>query len=178
MHACRTHMTDLGRARVWLWSRHYLDLEWPRAHRCDECAICPFLCMHSQWVIITVHWPVLQSNSLLINPCCLSVGVSDRPELHQLNLLNIGDQQLRIAHTVGADWQQLGLALHFDHNLIRSIERDNPLRTRECCLDLLGRWLNGEACQPITWARLIQALKDAEHSTLARKLERFFTPEH
>ena len=72
------------------------------------------------------------------------------------------------------DWIQLSLSLHFDYNVIKAIERDNCNRTRDCCLELLRRWLEGEACRPITWARLIEALRDAEHGTLADDLKQYF----
>ena len=71
------------------------------------------------------------------------------------------------------DWKKLGLALHFDYNFIKAIERDTH-DTHESCYELLNRWLNGEACQPITWAKLIEALGDAEHSKLVRQLKKHF----
>lgn len=74
------------------------------------------------------------------------------------------------------DWIQLGIALEFDFNLIQAIEGSNHYRVDKCCLDLLNRWLNGEACQPITWARLIEALFKAKHANLASELENLFAP--
>ena len=81
-------------------------------------------------------------------------------------------RQLKVMQNVGVDWKLLGLNLQFDHSVLKAIEKNTHFITEDSCLELLGRWLNGEACQPITWARLIQALKDIEHSTIAIHLEK------
>ena len=44
------------------------------------------------------------------------------------------------------------------------------------CQEMLHRWLEGEACQPVTWGRLIEAIRDAELDTLARKIEELLKP--
>ena len=97
--------------------------------------------------------------------------LGSRPKLHQLNCLKVGDQQVRVIQRVGVDWKQLGLALHFDYNLLKAIESDNHFKTHESCCDLLQKWLDGGASQPVTWARLIEALRDCEHSKLAFQLK-------
>lgn len=106
---------------------------------------------------------------------CLSIIIIDaKPELHQLYCLKIGAKQLRVAQTVGVKWMELGLALQFDHNVLTAIEADNSQTSRRC-QELLRRWLDGEACHPITWVRLIEALNDAEHGNLATDLKQYFS---
>ena len=73
------------------------------------------------------------------------------------------------------DWENLGLALEFDFDVIKSIEIDALCKTEKCCRELLNRWLNGEACQPVTWKRLIEAISDAERGELASELEQLFS---
>lgn len=84
-------------------------------------------------------------------------------------------QQLKVIQNVGVDWKYLGLNLQFDHNMLKTIEKNAHFITEDSCLELLSRWLDGETCQPITWARLIQALKDIEHSTIATQLEKLLS---
>ena len=44
---------------------------------------------------------------------------------------------------------------------------------QESCHEIFRRWLDGQGCQPITWEKLIEALKDAEKSCLAEQLQDF-----
>ena len=104
-----------------------------------------------------------------------AIPAADKPKLHQLNCLKVGSKQLKLVQRIGVDWKQLGLALEFDYDLIEIIERNSHYRIEESCYELLNRWLDGEACQPTTWARLIEALRDAEYSELAIQLKQFFT---
>ena len=72
------------------------------------------------------------------------------------------------------DWWELGVALDFNPDLLKTIEGNNwnrAHRTEQCCNDLLSRWLDGEACQSVTWERLIEALKKIECAVLADQLE-------
>ena len=70
---------------------------------------------------------------------------------------------------------KVALALRFDYSVIRSIERDSLHVTEDACEEMFERWLNGEACEPVTWERLVQALDEAEHATLARKVWSHFS---
>lgn len=81
----------------------------------------------------------------------------------------MGDKQVKIIQEVGVDWMNLGIRLEFDYNLLKAIERDYRY-IHKICYELLNRWLNGEGCQPVTWATLIQVLSDAEHAGLADRL--------
>ena len=106
---------------------------------------------------------------------CQSFSAAGKPKLHQLLSLKVRDKECKLVQTVGVDWMQLGLALEFEYNLLRAIEKDNHGRTHESCNELLNRWLDGEACRPVTWGRLIEALGDAGHSTLAAQLHQSLT---
>ena len=86
-----------------------------------------------------------------------------------------GDKHLKVVESVGVKWKKLGLLLQFDYDVIETIENDARSQTEECCLKLLNRWLKGEACHPVTWERLIEALRDAEHAKLASQLELIFS---
>ena len=87
----------------------------------------------------------------------------------------MGDKQLKVVESVAADWKQLGLVLEFKYSVLKAIEKDNRFICEDCCFEVLHKWLSGEACQPITWERLIEALRDLELKALASKLEKLFT---
>ena len=81
---------------------------------------------------------------------------------------------MKVIKKVAVDWTKVALCLEFDSSVIRVIEYDYPHMTERACEEMFERWLSGEACQPITWKRLIQALNDAEHGVLAQKLKKSF----
>ena len=89
--------------------------------------------------------------------------------------MKAGGNQVKVLQTVAADWKKLGLALEFDRNVLKAIERNAHFIVEDSCLELLCRWLDGKACRPVTWSRLIEAIKDAQHSKLATQLEDFIT---
>ena len=93
-----------------------------------------------------------------------------------MKCLEVGDKNLKIIQKVGVSWRDVAYALEFDDDLVKNIEH-NTLN-KDCvaaCYETFRRWLRGEACQPLTWGRLIEALKDAERDTLARELEHMLT---
>ncbi len=105
--------------------------------------------------------------------CCLCVGAKPKP--HQLYILKgSGGKKKRIMAEVGAKWDELALLLEFDFcviGLIRENNRGRDAIAERCCQDLFRRWLDGEACQPVTWGRLLEAIKDLENHRLATEIE-------
>lgn len=99
----------------------------------------------------------------------------DKPTLHQLHSLNIGPESLRLIQKLSARWRNLAYALEFHDDVVDIIKHDTQqLGCEESCHQTFCRWLGGEGCQPITWGRLIEALRDAEHAELAAQLQHFF----
>ena len=65
----------------------------------------------------------------------------------------------------------MAFALKFHHNLVGRIEYDTKAKgCVESCREVFSLWLNKEACQPISWKRLITALYVIEFGNLACKL--------
>ena len=100
--------------------------------------------------------------------CCVCIGSA--PQLHQLLCLRLGDKQLKLVQSVAADWKQLGVMLELNYDVLQSIQKNNRFICEDCCLEVLHKWLSGEGCQPITWERLVQALKDLGLTALAAQL--------
>ena len=100
--------------------------------------------------------------------------VGAKPKPHQLYLLKVGGRQKRIMLEVAADWEGLALLLEFDYSVIKLIRENNSgrdARTERCCQDMLCRWLDGEACQPVTWERLVEAIRDIPNDKLATEIQ-------
>ncbi len=66
------------------------------------------------------------------------------------------------------EWVDLALMLEIDYDVIKSIKKEYTGEDR--CKEMFRHWLDGEACMPLTWGRLIQALEDLELSTLVENL--------
>ena len=97
-----------------------------------------------------------------------------KPLLHQLYLLKVGDSRKRIIEEVGVDWEKLAYRLEFGHAVVRTIKENNSgkeERVESSCRDMLCRWLDGGACQPVTWERLVEAIRDIPRDTLATQVE-------
>ena len=96
------------------------------------------------------------------------------PKLHQLICLRVGSIQLKVVENVAHDWKKLGLLLEINYDVLQTIAKNNAFHM-DCCLEVLQKWLNGCACHPITWERLIEALKDADYLRLASDLEKLLS---
>ena len=68
-------------------------------------------------------------------------------------------------------WDKIALRLHFSGHDISRIERDHKDSVVRACRTMFSEWLEGKGRQPITWNTLIKALKEADHSELAREVE-------
>ena len=73
---------------------------------------------------------------------------------------------------VSTNWEELALALRFDGEVIRAVERNQHFQVEAACRTILQRWLDGEGLQPVTWETLVEALVDIEHGALAGDLRR------
>ena len=90
-----------------------------------------------------------------------------------MKVLAVGGEKVRVVQEVAVHWKDLAMALRFDYSLIKIIREDNKHDSCvEACEDMFHRWLEGEACQPVTWERLIEALKDIDQSTLGGTVHR------
>ena len=102
------------------------------------------------------------------------------PKPHQLILLKVGNKcKKNIIAEIGVDWENLALLLEFDNSVIRIIRENHSGRNERIersCQDMLHRWLDGEACQPVTWKRLIEALRGISNNKLAREIEQLLLP--
>ncbi len=69
-------------------------------------------------------------------------------------------------------WTDLAYALEFEDSVVQIIENDKGNAScTKACEEMFRRWLAGVvAGQQVTWEKLIEALRDAEHNSLAGTL--------
>lgn len=104
-------------------------------------------------------------------------GADEMPLLHQLVCLTVGGKKLRLIESMGSDWKKMAYYLKFEDCVVENIQRDTvQFGCDESCRECFRRWLNGEACRPVTWERLIEALRDAKKDTLATRVTQFLGP--
>ena len=101
----------------------------------------------------------------------------DRPKMWQLQkFVGVSGRVFKVVEKVSADWEELALALRFDHEIIRAVKQSEHFQVKAACRRILQRWLDWEGLQPVTWETLVEALVDIEHGTLARDLRRELEP--
>ena len=116
--------------------------------------------------------------------CTITFYITDKqPQLHQLEQLtgSDGSKSVQVINSVAAKWEELAIALGFDAPAIAHIKRDYSTDCREACSQMLQMWLRMEcntASRSISWATLIQCLKDAEFSSIGQELEEILNLEH
>ena len=81
---------------------------------------------------------------------------------------------LKITDRVSAKWKDVALRLHFEGHCIDIIEINCHYQAVPACRTMFTRWLEGYGHKPKTWRTLIIALKEANLSTVAEKLEKMF----
>ena len=70
---------------------------------------------------------------------------------------------------IGLKWKDLARALGYKQATINEIKEDKGRSTKECCIDLLVRWLGREG-KDATAVELAEALKNIELKKVADKL--------
>ncbi len=97
-------------------------------------------------------------------------SVADKPQLHQLECLKVGEQLLEIIHQLAPKWEKLALHLIPDAE-IQIIKADH----RYCeasCREMFRRWLAGKmVLKEVTWKGLAEALREMGQGNLAERVE-------
>ena len=90
--------------------------------------------------------------------------------MRQLDLLKVGERKLALIGKVSPCWEEMAYHLGLSDHVVRIIKCD-IVGCEKSCRETFRRWLDGQGCQPVTWERLIEALKDAERNSLAERLQ-------
>ena len=73
----------------------------------------------------------------------------------------------RLADDIGQKWRDLGRALGFHQASIDNIEREKGNNSKECCIEVLVRWLRRDGKEGATAGNLAEALTKIELKNLA-----------
>ena len=85
------------------------------------------------------------------------------------------DLMEKVAVHLSYEWQQLGIQLDLDQQLLKRIELNNIRDIEGCCREMFNQWLRREL-NP-SWDKIIKALKtqSVDQPKLARDLEEQYT---
>ena len=90
-----------------------------------------------------------------------------QPQEHQLDLIEGNGREVRVIKRVTPRWEEVATRLHFDHNDIECIKKDNYYKNNPSCREMFSLWLKGKGRRPADWETLIKAVREAEFSELA-----------
>ena len=102
------------------------------------------------------------------------MNTDDTPKLHELQqLVDIDGRTVRVMERVAVKWKDVATALGFNGSRINSLEADVRHMSEDASREIFIKWLNGEhdLRRPITWATLVQCLREARLIQLAVKVE-------
>ena len=110
----------------------------------------------------------------------LACSFTGRPTLPELLRFTCADaKKINIAKQIGDEYKTFGTLLLNDDNgkkvtSMESKHQSDPSKINmlilEEWLNGSGEWLNGSGEQPVTWATLIEVLRDSDLSTLANDI--------
>ena len=80
---------------------------------------------------------------------------------------------VKVIEQVASQWEELAYILQFSSAVVKTIERDNTKDCTAACTEVLHRWVGGAegTREPVSWATLIECLRDCDLIMLARDLE-------
>ena len=99
---------------------------------------------------------------------------SDKPKLHELDLIEFGGKTVKVIDRSAADWEKVATRLYFNVSIIKSIRKNpNPQTAEERCAAVFEKWLEGAdgLRKPLTWATVVTILKEADLGTLSEELD-------
>ena len=67
-------------------------------------------------------------------------------------------------------WQNIGVFLHMDNHMLKTIKYDNHTAS-DCLREMLHKWL-ARVIPPPMWEELAEAVEQAEHHDIARKIRK------
>ena len=80
---------------------------------------------------------------------------------------------VKVIEGMAAEWERLAYTLQFSPAVVRTVRRDTTQDCTAACVEVLYRWVSGAegTRQPVSWATLIECLRDCDFVMLARDVE-------
>ena len=103
----------------------------------------------------------------------LSLTVQQQPNLIEVTNFKTTSGTINLAERIGVKYKSLGIQLLEDAtgSITDAIEKECHFLTVDIILKIFKRWVEGRGRKPITWATLIEVLKNIQLSTLAHDIE-------
>ena len=101
-----------------------------------------------------------------------SLDIDSTPKLHELDLIEYSNKQLKIIDLVAYKWENIAIRLHFEGHSISEIKQDAHFLARPACQNMFIKWTQGVGRKPTTWKTLITALKEAGLGEVADELHK------
>ena len=103
------------------------------------------------------------------------LSIDDTPTLQQLQQIQgKNDKTIKIIETVAPEWEELAIAMGFEHFVIDTIRRDNVHDAKTATRQLFTLWLNGECYGVVSWERLVECLHDSGFACVAFDVQEMF----
>ena len=105
-----------------------------------------------------------------------------QPTLQQLTyMVTPSGKEVRIIENIAAMWKTVGILFNFDRtgytidliDVHHDIEHyiGHPSKPIACCTNMMKLWLRGRGRKPISWATLVEVLRNTRFNTLANEVE-------
>ena len=101
-----------------------------------------------------------------------TLDIDSTPKLHELDLLEYSNKQLKLIDRVAYKWEDIAIRLHFEGHSVSEIEQDAFFQARAACQKMFIKWTQGVGRKPTTWKTLITALKEAGLGEVADELHK------
>ena len=82
---------------------------------------------------------------------------------------NMKDLMDALYHTVAANWEHIGIYLHFPMATLKVIATKHSSDPHKCLVEMLGVWLE-RVHPPATWSAIIETVEYLGEKQLGRKL--------
>ena len=103
----------------------------------------------------------------------LLVTDQQRPTLLKLTNFKTTSGSINVAERIGTNYKDFGIHLLEDvtGSITDAIEEECHHNSYKINIKIFQRWVEGRGRKPITWATLIEVLRDIKLSTLADNIE-------
>ena len=127
--------------------------------------------VHSYMYVHTCTCP-LTFSSLCVPPVVPSVPQWP-PTLTTLTCFKTSSGSINVAERIGPQYLTFGIQLLKDDTgaIIDAIEEECHHKAYKINLKILRRWIEGQGRRPLTWATLINVLRDTQLAVLASEIE-------
>ena len=109
----------------------------------------------------------------------LAYSLAGKPTLPELLRFSLADEKrINIAKEIGDEYKCFGTLLLEDETgqKVKNMESKHHSDPSKINTLILEEWLNGKGKKPVTWAILVEVLRDIELSTLANNINTIKCP--